>query len=226
MYNYLSDLPGRRKERFSMKKLSRLLNRPWAAYTFAMCSAVILYLLLTNITPLREKLRSLQAILSPVMIGLALAYVIDPATKLMERTIFRGVKKETLRRSLAVFIAIVFVLVLVTLIFSMMIPSLVRSITSLVNSANTYYTRAQELLTQLCGLELGMALGLENVAKDLDNALKRGFDLVTSNLVSILGQVGAWGGRLLNWTIGLILSIYFLMGKMGTFPSGPLILSL
>ena len=196
-----------------MKKLSRLLNRPWAAYTFALCCAVVLYLLLNNINPLRAKLQSLWTILSPVMIGLALAYVIDPSTKLMERTIFRGVKKETPRRSLAVFVAIVFVLVLVILFFSNMIPSLIRSITSLVNSANTYYARAQELLAQMSASELGTVLGLENVAEDLDNALKRGFDLVTNNLTSILGQVGAWGGRLMNWTIGLILSIYFLMGK-------------
>ena len=125
------DPQPRGKERFAVKKLSRLLNKPWAAYTFALCCAVVLYLLLNNITPLREKLQSLRKILSPVMIGLVLAYLIDPVTKFLERTVFRWVKKETLRRSLAVLISILFVLLLVTVFFSTLIPSLVGSITSL-----------------------------------------------------------------------------------------------
>lgn len=215
MYNMFLKTRPRGKERFAVKKLSRLLNKPWAAYTFALCCAVVLYLLLNNITPLREKLQSLRKILSPVMIGLVLAYLIDPVTKFLERTAFRWVKKESVRRSLAVLISILFVLLLVTVFFSTLIPSLVGSITSLLNSANTYLVRAEELLYQLSESELGTLLGLESVAEKVENSLAKGFDLVTSNLTAILGQVGALGGKLFNWAIGLILSIYFLLGKKG-----------
>ncbi|MBR6209034.1 MAG: AI-2E family transporter [Oscillospiraceae bacterium] len=198
-----------------MNKIRQLLEKRWAAYTFALCSAVILYLFLTHITPLLTWISSLLKLLSPVVIGLVLAYLLDPAVKFLEEKLFRRVKKEATRRALSVVLAVLCLLLLLTLLFSMLIPNLIGSITSLVGNANTYLAKAEELLAKLSASDLGSMLALENIADKLEEFLTQIFSLVTDNLRSIITSVGAVGGALLNWVIGFILSLYFLLGKKG-----------
>ena len=66
-----------------------------------------------------------------------------------------------------------------------------------------------------CSAPCAGRITLEAHNENVENALKNGFDLITKNLLAILGTVGALGGKLVNWAIGLILSIYFLIGKKG-----------
>lgn len=198
-----------------MNKIRQLLEKRWAAYTFALCSAVILYLLLTHIMPLLTWISSLLKLLSPVVIGLVLAYLLDPAVKFLEEKLFRRVKKDGTRRALSVMLAVLCLLLLLTLLFSMLIPNLIGSITSLVGNANVYLARAEELLAKLSASDLGSMLALENIADKLEEFLTQIFSLVTDNLRAIITRVGAVGGALFNWVIGFILSLYFLLGKKG-----------
>lgn len=197
------------------KKLSSLLEKPWAAYTFALCAAVFLYLFLTHIPPMLAWLSSLLRMLSPVVIGLVLAYLLDPVAVFLETQVFQSVKREPTRRALAVLVSVLFLLLLLSLFFSLLIPSLVSSITSLVNNANVYLARAETLLDEFGKSELSARLSLDNITETLETYIKQLFSLVTNNLLSILTSVGAFGGALLNWIIGFILSLYFLMGKKG-----------
>lgn len=204
-----------RKGEPMMNKIRQLLEKRWAAYTFALCSAVILYLLLTHIMPLLTWISSLLKLLSPVVIGLVLAYLLDPAVKFLEEKLFRRVKKDGTRRALSVMLAVLCLLLLLTLLFSMLIPNLIGSITSLVGNANVYLARAEELLAKLSASDLGSMLALENIADKLEEFLTQIFSLVTDNLRAIITRVGAVGGALFNWVIGFILSLYFLLGKKG-----------
>lgn len=197
------------------KKLSRLLERPWAAYTFALCAAVFLYLLLTHITPLLRWFASLLKMLSPVVIGLVLAYLIDPVARFFEEKILGKVKNAITRRTVAVAAALICTLLLVTLFFSLLIPSLISSVTSLVGNANSYLSRAEKLMDELSRSALGELLALDNITGTLETYIRQLFSLVTDNLLNILSSVGAVGGTLINWGIGLILSLYFLLGKKG-----------
>ena len=79
--------------------MNNFLEKKWAAYTFATCSAVVLYMLLSNVTPILEWFSSLWQMLTPVVIGFALAYMIDPLPRFFERRVFFKVKNMAPHRS-------------------------------------------------------------------------------------------------------------------------------
>ena len=88
-----------------MKFNKDLLKKRWVAYTLATCSAVILYFLLSNVSDIFNGLRVVYKVLSPLITGLIIAYVIDPFVTFLQRTVFANVKNENTRKKLSVTIA-------------------------------------------------------------------------------------------------------------------------
>ena len=61
-----------------MKFNKDLLEKKWVAYTMATCSAVILFFLLSNIADILRGFKTVYGVLSPLITGLVIAYIIDP----------------------------------------------------------------------------------------------------------------------------------------------------
>ena len=68
-----------------MKFDKNRLNQPWAAYTFAACCAVLLYLFLSHINLLGIGLAKLYSFIRPVFIGLVIAYILNPLAMVIRR---------------------------------------------------------------------------------------------------------------------------------------------
>ena len=65
----------------TMKKMKGLLSKPWAAYTFAAVSAVVVYIVLSHWVVLWKWFCSdILKLLSPVVVGVVLAAVIGYLT--------------------------------------------------------------------------------------------------------------------------------------------------
>ena len=80
-----------------MKKYARLLDKPYAAYTFAACSAVVLFMLLSNLDVINGWISGLGKLLSPVFTGIAVAYLFNPLSDFFERKWLKKIKKDTAR---------------------------------------------------------------------------------------------------------------------------------
>lgn len=198
-----------------MKKLRKLLEKRWAANTFALCAAVFLYLILTHMSPILVWFRSLWRLLSPVVIGLVLAYIIDPAAKFMEAHVLRFIRKDTSRRTVAVLIAILLALLVVALFLLMVIPAFFTNVGVLVNNVDVYYENIKHFLERINASDLGVTLDLDSIITHAETYLKSVFANLASNMSSVLSKAGSIGNSLFNGLIGFILMIYFLMGKRG-----------
>ena len=100
-----------------MGKRKSLLEKPWAAYTMATFSAVVLYLFLTHLTgPVAGILRFLGSMAAPIVIGAVFAYLLDPLVKLFERSIFKKIKKESKRRTFSVLLTLLCALFIIGLL--------------------------------------------------------------------------------------------------------------
>ena len=198
-----------------MKKLRKLLEKRWAANTFALCAAVFLYLILTHMSPILVWFRSLWRLLSPVVIGLVLAYIIDPAAKFMEAHVLRFIRKDTSRRTVAVLIAILLALLIVALFLLMVIPAFFTNMGVLVNNVDVYYENIKLFLEKINASDLGVTLDLDSIITNAEKYLKSVFANLASNMSSVLSKASSIGSSLFNGLIGFILMIYFLMGKRG-----------
>ena len=110
----------------------------WEANTIAACSAVILYVVLMNIGGIWKGFTSIFSVVSPVILGAVIAYVIDPFTVLIQRTILKKVKSEKWNRRWGVLISLLALLALVTILLLSLIPQLFDSISTFMNNIEKY----------------------------------------------------------------------------------------
>lgn len=200
-----------------MNKLSKVLEKRWASYTVAVCSGVLLYVLLMQISPILLWIRSTLQTLSPIVIGLAMAYVVDPIAVWLERGVFRKIRMDTARRTVAVLCTIIIVLLLVALFIGMVVPSIIHSITGIVENLDGYYLKAKELIERINEIDFGVELNidLDQLIVNAESRLQEALDDLEKTLLFILGMAGDVGNTVFNVAIGFIIAIYFLGGKSG-----------
>ena len=195
-----------------MDKLRRLMERRWAADALALCIAVAFYMLLKNLGTITGWISSFFSLLSPVVIGLVLAYLIDPVVRFLEERPFQAITWKK-KHSLAVLIAVLVVAVVLTLFVIAVVPSLMHSLSGLINNMDDYGKTIRELYEQLSVSELGQMLNLASASDLLDSMIRTVSQSLRQNVGTILNKSVSFGSALFNAVIGMILAVYFLSGK-------------
>ncbi len=145
-----------------MKKINQLVKNRKAIYALAalaagiLCAVAILFIVFANIDSISGFFKGITRVLAPVIIGLVLAYIIDPVAKFFENKVFVKVKKESLRRTLSAVIALILVLALLMVFIGTLIPSLISSISMLMDNADTYYATIEKTINQINSLGVGL----------------------------------------------------------------------
>ena len=196
-------------------KLKELLKQRWAAYSIATCSAVVLYLLLSNIGVFFSWIGSLWGIISPIVIGLIFSYIMNPVSNYFENHLFRKVRKEESRHACSVILTVGCVIVLLTLLILMVVPAITGSITSIINNYDVYYNNIQDLMNNVNQLliKLGIQIEQTQVISSVTQYIGTFFSNLKNNLSSVVGKIGDIGSSLFNILIGFIMAVYFLMAK-------------
>ncbi len=196
-----------------MKKWNELLEKRWFANTTAICTGVVLYMLLSHFDVVAAWLGSVGKILESVLIGVIMAYLLDPIVKYFEKNLF-GRLTENKSRSLSVLLTVVIVLVLVVGAFVIIIPALISSIGSLITvmsdeSVINGLTDSLDSFAQNLGIDLSVLTGL------VDEGIKYITDYVRQNASQIMNKTINIGNTIVNVVIGFIIALYLLLGKKG-----------
>jgi len=196
-------------------KFKELVRQRWAAYTIATCSAVVLYLLLSNIGIFFSWIGSLWGIFSPIMIGLIFGYLMNPVSNYFEKTLFRKVKREDSRHACSVILTIGCVLVLLTLLILMVVPAITGSITGIVANYDTYYRNIQNLINNINQMLIQQGIHIEQsqIMEYITQYVGTFFSGLKNNLNSVMSKIGDIGSSVFNIIIGFIIAVYFMMSK-------------
>lgn len=169
----------------------------------------------------------LNSALMPVYIGLGIAYLLSPLVNKLERTLlmplFRKVvkKKKAVRGiSRAVSVAVVLILAIAVLCWLAMlvVPEVAESIISLTDSLPGYYQNIVNMANEMRGKHPEAAEQVAEVAQtvyvQLINWLQNELIPSSTELVGVVsdGLLNAMG-VLFNIVIGIIISIYLMIGK-------------
>ncbi len=191
-------------------------HQKWVPYTIAACSAVLLYVILTNLKVIGGWVGALFGIVEPVLVGLIFAYLMDPIARFYERTVFRKMKKgkmAALARKLSVAAMVVTVLAVIALFVLALGPQLVESIAALVGNLGSYAGQLQGKLSAIAEKGAGGLLDLSVLTEAGDKLVGMLTESLESNLGKIIGTSYNVGTGFFNVVIGFILAIYFLMDK-------------
>lgn len=196
-----------------MKFNKDLLEKRWVAYTLATCSAVVLYFLLSNVSDIFNGLRVVYKVLSPLITGLIIAYVIDPFITFLQRTVFANVKNEHTRKKLSVTVALVGIALLIILLMFALIPQIVISIKTLFSNMDEYIRSLQGFL-QAASVEAGTrGIDISGITRFSDDILNVVGKKIPENFNGIVTTSLSISKAIFDLFIAMFLAIYFLADK-------------
>ena len=147
-------------------------------------------------------------ILSPFAWGIVLAYVLDIPARFFASKLFGG------KRGFAVLLSYLLLFSVVALLLSLVVPQLVQSITSFVNSLSSYEEDIQNALTwvqQTFGIDTAT---LESYVGELTEELQNWFKSVSGQAAqAAAGAAAGVAGVAMDGFVTLAVSIYLLGSK-------------
>lgn len=194
--------------------------------------AVLFFLIiaLSNLDAINGFLAKVLDILAPVLLGLCIAYLINPLFRLFERRVFSRIGSPSARRALSLFLTYLLVLALIAGLILLIIPQLIDSVKTF---AGNFSSHLDSLVDQLNALISWLNNRLPDVAdgsqaiKPLDRAtilekvnglwdsltklLRDSFNNGSfSHIISILGQTAS---TVTDIILAIFISLYVLATK-------------
>ena len=189
---------------------NKLQDKKWYTASVAACIAVVLYVVLTHLGPIGSVIHRFTGYFGPVILGLILAYLMNPLAKLYQRKLFGRLKKESLRWTLSVILAVITAIVVLFFLLGILIPQLAASIATLVNNMDSYVASLEAFLSKHGWAE---TLKIDKYIDSLFGVNGKVVTYLKENSGSILNASAAAGKGLIKWVIAFVLSVYVLMSK-------------
>ena len=205
-------------------KLRQEFSRGMTMFLVIM-ACVVLYFALLRLDSITNAVSMVIDVLKPILYGMVIAYLLNPIVKQVDRILVPRLEKymqknraKKCSRGIGVILSLVFLFALITALCNMLIPELVKSIRDLIitlpgqlNNVVDWFNHLQASDTAMGSL---MRNALEEGTTTLQNWLRTDLmpqvNTIMSNLtvgvLNILNEV-------LNFLIGLIVSVYLLFSK-------------
>lgn len=188
-------------------------NNKWMPYAMAGCVTVLFYLLASHIVYLFIGIRYFIGFISPVIIGLIMAYILDPLVKIFERNLTRIIKKTNIIRLVSVWITIILVLLTIVVFMVALVPQVVKSLGTFFANFDAYANSLQNFVNAISYDAAKNSMDISSITKLLDNAIENMANYIQDNLGNIVNTSINAGMSVINTVISFILAIYMLCDK-------------
>ena len=188
--------------------------------------SILLVVIFTNLPGFFALLDTIGAILSPLVSGIVIAFLLNPIFNFVELRLRpllrkRGLKEKkarTLSRAVSLVFSFLFGGFIVYAFFAMLVPQLYESVMSIVESAPAYYqsleTWATNILEGNPEIRTYVEKALETIQTYVQNWVETSFlSDVQKLLATLTTSVMAVVKSITNFIIGLVASIYILWSK-------------
>ena len=196
-----------------MKFNKNNLNKPWVGYTVATCSAVTLFVILSNLDFWGSVARKIGVFIYPLFLAAIIAFILNPLVELTSKYIFAKIQSDSLRRNLSVAFTLVTSLLLIAILLIALVPQLVGSLMTLAGNADSYVRSLQRLLGILEQKASELHLDISGMVNSSDSFLDTIRSVLPKSLNSLVSKSINFTKAILEAAIAFILSIYFLVSK-------------
>lgn len=205
-------------------KLRQEFSRGMTMFLVIM-ACVVLYFALLRLDSITNAASMVIDVLKPILYGMVIAYLLNPIVKQVDRILVPRLEKymqknraKKCSRGIGVILSLVFLFALITALCNMLIPELVKSIRDLIITLPGQLNNVVDWFNHLQASDTAMGILMRNALEEgtttLQNWLRTDLmpqvNTIMSNLtvgvLNILNEV-------LNFLIGLIVSVYLLFSK-------------
>lgn len=196
--------------RSDLMKLSDLKEKKWYNGAVIAIIAVTLYVVLTHLSDVWSVVTGIVGYFTPLIFGCILAYIVNPLAKWFEIKVYKKIKKEKIRWSVSAITAFIAVVLFIGFLLGTVIPQIADSIKTFSGNFDDYVATFQKLIDDWNLSKYG---DLNKILNSSENIWKTVIDYVSDNIESIVDVSTDVGMTIVNWVLGLVLSIYLLMAK-------------
>ena len=183
----------------------------WGLTAFlVIVAATVFYFLVGNIGTYIKWIGALLKICSSLIIGLVIAYILNPIVGFFEKKVFKKVKSATKRRNFSIAVTFVTAFVILVAIFSVIIPQVLQSVISLINNSDSYVTAITDFIKKIIS-DGGDVEKYNDVIAEFVKTLKDSVLPMAQNSLTKIssGVMGIFSG-FLNIVIGIVFAVYIL----------------
>lgn len=200
----------------------------WGITAFSVVVASsFFYYLIFQMPSWLSGLSTVITIINPIIYGAVIAYFLNPLVKFFEKYIYKGLNKAKIKankrsrsfiRLSTVLLSLTCALLCIYGLLAMLIPEVINSIVNIIDNFSRYATNVESWFVQHFSENEAWNpsfLDIMNRASDfMENWLRNDLLPQLQNIVKNL-SIGVFGilKVLYNFVIGLIISIYILVGK-------------
>ena len=191
----------------------KIRSRKWYPYAVASCIAVAFYVLLTHLDVVGGAIGTFIGYFKAVILGCVLAYLMNPLARWYQGHALKSVRKQPVRWTLSVALALITALLFLLVLLGMLIPQIVGSIATFAQNFNGYAASLQGILNSVNLPLAGTALDPAGLHALSENVLSEISEFLSNNAGRILSATAGAGKNIFTWVIALILSVYLLSAK-------------
>lgn len=175
--------------------------------------AILLFFSFYQMNALKSFIRSLISLLSPFILGIAIAFLLNKPMMFVENQLIGSWKlKAGHKRTIAALCALVMAIAAVTLFFWLIIPQLLSSTLSLIESFPSYLEDFQSYVNQLIAENHIDLSEIEQIFGDWD-IFQRLTQLVTNALPKMAQMSYSFMNTLLDIVLGIMSALYIMLDK-------------
>ncbi len=178
-------------------------------YLLLITYAMALMFVLINIKDILNVIWSSVKILSPLWIGIALAFTLNVPMSIIEREVFGHTNKKV--RIVSLILSIMIIVLLVLILFVWVIPDFIDSATYLLGQVpNMIESLNDFLVNAFKNTELAEYISNFSNSKEIANILSNAVSGIINNFTGMLSNFVTF---VINLVTGIIIAVYFLLEK-------------
>lgn len=185
---------------------------------FLILCAVVLFWGFQNINDVTDGINSFISIISPFILGGAIAFIINVPMKKIEELVFKKSKmSQNGKRVIAYLITLIMLILVLALAMFVIIPEIVATMEKLVVQIPPAFNAAREYITDLFDSNAQISEVIEKLNINFESLTKELIALLQNSASSLLNisfvVVGGLIGGTFSFIIGFVFSVYLLFQK-------------
>lgn len=177
---------------------------------------ILIVLVMANLDALLKPLKTLGRILTPIMIGLVMAYLLNPFLRFFQIKVFYKLRR-TVNRALSMLCTYIVMFAILAGVIWLILPQVIDSINDFRVNGMFYVNRLIDSLNNvIASLPFELPGGNENILS-LEKLLTYSMQLIEQLGTGLIGSIGNFASSALtalkNVLVGFFVSIYVLLSK-------------
>ncbi|MDK7050212.1 AI-2E family transporter [Aerococcus sanguinicola] len=180
----------------------------------------LLVLIIVNWQSTLSIFATLRGVAYPLILGCAIAYVVNILMSKYEKWLFPNTEKawlDGLRRGLAMFLAFLTIILVVISVLMLVVPQAVNAVTTFIYAVPALIRDVERFFFDLADRFPQVLTMINRIDFDIQNITQRVGQAATSfaqsTLQSLLAMAATSASAVMNWVLGLMFSVYLLSSK-------------